>query len=71
MKASLPENYSSKRRFVWLKRHLTDQQAIAVENLKQPGLNLVDEYKRFYPYGQVGGQVLGFVGVDGDRSGRG
>ncbi len=56
---------SCSRHFVWLKRHLTDQQAIAVERLKQPGLNLVDEYKRFYPYGQVGGQVLGFVGVDG------
>ena len=55
----------SQRRFVWLKRHLTDQQAIAVEDLKQPALNLVDEYKRFYPYGQVGGQVVGFVGVDG------
>jgi cell division protein FtsI (penicillin-binding protein 3) len=56
---------SSTRHFVWLKRHLTDQQAIAIENLKQPGVSLVDEYKRFYPYGQVGGQVLGFVGVDG------
>jgi cell division protein FtsI (penicillin-binding protein 3) len=56
---------SSNRRFLWLKRLLTDQQAIAVEQLKQPGLNLVDEYKRFYPYGQVGGQVLGFVGTDG------
>ncbi len=56
---------ANQRRFVWLKRHLTDQQAIAVEDLKQPALNLVDEYKRFYPYGQVGGQVVGFVGVDG------
>ncbi len=56
---------ASTRHFVWLKRHLNDQQAIAIENLKQPGVNLVDEYKRFYPYGQVGGQVLGFVGVDG------
>ena len=56
---------ASQRRFVWIKRHLTDQQAIAVEDLKQPALNLVDEYKRFYPYGQVGGQVVGFVGMDG------
>lgn len=56
---------ANQRRFVWLKRHLTDQQAIAVEDLKQPALNLVEEYKRFYPYGQVGGQVVGFVGVDG------
>lgn len=53
------------RHFVWLKRHLTDQQAAAVEGLRYRGLNLVDEYKRFYPYRQVAGQVLGFVGMDG------
>ncbi|NTV42505.1 MAG: penicillin-binding protein 2 [Syntrophobacteraceae bacterium] len=53
------------RHFVWLKRHLTDQQAVAVEEFKGRGLHLVDEYKRFYPYRQVGGQVLGFVDVDG------
>ncbi len=63
--SSITGKLSCNRHFVWLKRHLADQQAIAVDNLKQPGLNLVDEYKRFYPYGQVGGQVLGFVGVDG------
>jgi cell division protein FtsI (penicillin-binding protein 3) len=62
---SISKKLGSNRRFLWLKRLLTDQQAIAIENLKQPGLNLVDEYKRFYPYGQVGGQVLGFVGMDG------
>jgi cell division protein FtsI (penicillin-binding protein 3) len=62
---ALAKRVSSNRRFLWIKRLLTDQQAIAVENLKQTGLNLVDEYKRFYPYGQVGGQVLGFVGMDG------
>ena len=53
------------RHFVWIKRCLTDQQAQAVENLKGSGLNLANEYKRFYPYRQVGGQVVGFVGLDG------
>lgn len=52
-------------RFVWLKRQLTDQQAAEIEKLKTPGLNLTDEYKRFYPYRQVGGQVVGFVNIDG------
>lgn len=64
--SSIEKKLSSNRRFVWLKRHLTDQQAIAIEELKQPSLHLIDEYKRFYPYGQLGGQVLGFVGVDGE-----
>jgi len=53
------------RHFVWIKRHLTDQQAAAVEGLGARGLNLANEYKRFYPYRQVAGQVVGFVGMDG------
>jgi cell division protein FtsI (penicillin-binding protein 3) len=61
----LEKKLTCKRRFVWLKRHLTDQQSLAVEELKGKGLSLVNEYKRFYPYGQVAGQVLGFVGLDG------
>jgi cell division protein FtsI (penicillin-binding protein 3) len=51
--------------FVWIKRHLSDQQATEIEKLKAPGLNLTDEYKRFYPYREVGGQVVGFVNIDG------
>lgn len=62
---ALEKKLSGSRRFVWIKRQLTDQQAIAVENMKAPGLSLMDEYKRFYPYRQVGGQVVGFVGMDG------
>lgn len=63
--SSLEKRLSSKRRFNWIKRHLTDQQAIAIEALKQPGLYTMDEYRRFYPFRQVAGQVLGFVGLDG------
>lgn len=53
------------KQYTCVKRQLTDQQAAAVENLKTKAFNLVDEYKRFYPYRQVAGQVLGFVGLDG------
>ncbi|MEN6441247.1 MAG: penicillin-binding protein 2 [Syntrophobacter sp.] len=61
----LEKKLTGARHFVWLKRHLTDQQAMAVEGLNGRGLNLVSEYKRFYPYRQVAGQVVGFVGLDG------
>lgn len=62
---ALEKKLGATKHFVWIKRHLTDQQAMSVENLKAPGLNLTNEYKRFYPYRQVGGQVVGFVGMDG------
>lgn len=61
----LREKLSSKRRFIWIKRLLTDQEAMAVDNLKGSGLYMIDEYRRFYPFRQVAGQVLGFVGLDG------
>jgi len=62
---ALQKKLSCGRHFVWIKRHLSDQQALAVEDLKARGLNLATEFKRFYPYRQVGGQVVGFVGMDG------
>ncbi len=61
----IEKKLTSSGHFVWIKRQLTDQQAIEIEKLKAPGLNLTDEYKRFYPYRQVGGQVVGFVNIDG------
>jgi cell division protein FtsI (penicillin-binding protein 3) len=62
---AVEKKLTATRHFVWVKRYLTDQQAEAVENIKGSGLNLTNEYKRFYPYRQVGGQVVGFVGMDG------
>ncbi len=61
----IAKKLQSSSHFVWIKRQLTDQQATEVEKLKTPGLNLTDEYKRFYPYRQVGGQIVGFVNIDG------
>lgn len=56
------------RPFVWLKRFITDRQFLAVQALGKAGvgLHLINEYKRFYPYGDVGSQVLGFVGLEGN-----
>ena len=62
---AIEKKLTSSSRFVWLKRQLTDQQAAEIEKLKASDLNLTDEYKRFYPYRQVGGQIVGFVNIDG------
>jgi len=61
----IQKKLTSTNHFVWIKRQLTDQQALEIERLGVPGLNLADEYKRFYPYRQVGGQIVGFVNIDG------
>lgn len=61
----LEKKLACTKHFAWLKRHLTDHQALAIESLKARGLTLANEFKRFYPYRHVGGQVVGFVGIDG------
>ncbi len=50
--------------FVWLTRQISDQVAARLEASGLQGVYLTEEQRRFYPQGQLAGQVLGFVGVD-------
>lgn len=52
------------REFVWLQRRLTPEQAERVMALNVPGVGKRREYRRYYPTGEVSGQVLGFTGID-------
>lgn len=48
-----------------IKRHLSEQQIQAIEELEMPGVVLVDDRKRYYPNGCTLAQVLGRTAVDG------
>lgn len=56
------------RRFVYLRRGVTPEQADAVRALVAEsglrGLRLEREYRRYYPAGEVFGHVIGFTDVD-------
>lgn len=52
------------REFVYLKRHLSPEQAAKVMALKVPGVHSVREYRRYYPAGEVTAQALGLTNVD-------
>jgi len=53
------------RRFLWLARRLSAEQAEKIRCLELPGLHFRTEPKRFYPNGSLAAHVLGFVGIDG------
>ncbi len=54
------------KRFIWIARRLSPEQAEKVVALKVPGVHLRTEPKRFYPNGSLAANVVGFVGLDGN-----
>jgi cell division protein FtsI (penicillin-binding protein 3) len=55
---------SMDKQFVYLKRHLNPEQARQVMALELPGVNVLREYRRFYPAGEIAGHLVGFTSVD-------
>ena len=52
------------REFMFLRRQLTPEAAQRVLELRIPGVYRQDEYKRYYPAGEVTAQLLGVTNVD-------
>ncbi len=52
------------RRFAWLRRQVSEEQAQAATALKIPGVGVLREPFRSYPNGPLAGHVMGFVGAD-------
>ncbi len=55
---------SMDKEFLYLKRHLSPEQAKQVLSLKLPGVNVQREYRRYYPAGEVAGHLVGFTNID-------
>lgn len=62
--AILSRRLASKKRFVWIRRHLDDETAERIRSLKLPGIGFRKEYRRFYPHRELAANTLGFVGSD-------
>lgn len=52
--------------FVYIKRKVDVEVADQVKALKIDGIYFIADSKREYPYGQVGGQVIGLCNIDGE-----
>lgn len=64
-KSAVRKKLASKKKFVWIKRQVTDKESVAISQAKMKGVSLTSEYSRIYPNGHLAGQVLGFVDIDG------
>jgi cell division protein FtsI (penicillin-binding protein 3) len=55
---------SSDRGFVYLRRRINPDLADEVAKLDLQGIDLLPEYRRFYPSGEVAAQMVGFTNID-------
>jgi hypothetical protein len=55
---------SMDKEFLYLKRHLSPEEANEVLDLDLPGINVQREYRRYYPASEVTGHLVGFTNID-------
>ncbi|VXD02810.1 transpeptidase involved in septal peptidoglycan synthesis (penicillin-binding protein 3) [Pseudomonas sp. 8Z] len=55
---------NKEREFMYLVRGLTPENGQRVLDLKVPGVYAIEEFRRFYPAGEVAAHVVGFTDID-------
>jgi cell division protein FtsI (penicillin-binding protein 3) len=63
-RAELLARLGEPRRFVWLKRHITEAEERAVVRLGLPGIAFRTEMHRIYPQRELAAHLVGYVGVE-------
>jgi cell division protein FtsI (penicillin-binding protein 3) len=64
IQTTLQRNKNKNREFIYLKRQVPPPIAKEIKALKIPGVYLQQDYKRFYPEGEVAAHVIGFTNID-------
>jgi cell division protein FtsI (penicillin-binding protein 3) len=64
--ADVKKKLTSEKPFVWIKRQIGPREAERIQALHADGIGMFYEPRRYYPQGQLAGQVIGFVGRDSE-----
>lgn len=60
----LNRKLASDRDFVFIKRQISPEVADRIAQMKLPGIHQQQEYRRYYPGGEVTAHMIGFAGID-------
>ncbi|HOK39721.1 MAG TPA: penicillin-binding transpeptidase domain-containing protein [bacterium] len=67
-KKALIEKIFSGKKFIWLKRRISQDEFKNIENsitkFFNKGVSKIEEYKRIYPSGEYFSNIIGFTGID-------
>jgi cell division protein FtsI (penicillin-binding protein 3) len=64
--AEVKEKITAEKPFVWVRRQVSSAEAEKIQVLNAEGIGMFYEPKRYYPQGQLAGQLIGFVGRDSE-----
>ncbi len=56
---------AANRHFVWIARHISQEQAERIKKRNLSGVEIAKEPRRYYPMGSLASHVLGFGNIDG------
>lgn len=68
-KSAIRAKLNSKKKFEWIERRIPFNAGQALEEMQLKGVQVVREYRRFYPNKHLAGQLLGAVGYDAQALG--
>lgn len=57
-------NKNKKKSFLYLKRGLSPEESKKITDLKLPGIQTIQEFKRYYPGGKHTAQLVGYTNID-------
>lgn len=60
------EQITKKQKDVKIKQWITNEQASEIRALRLGGIYVVEDNKRFYPYGTLASHIIGFTNIDND-----
>ena len=63
--ARILREIKGRKRFIWVRRHITPKQRRIIRALKLHGTFFTSLWRRVYPLGSFAANVLGFCGIDG------
>ncbi len=66
---TLRRRLTSRASFVWLARQVNPGSLTHLRERRLPGIDFLTEMRRYYPKHHLAGQLLGFVGIDGQGLG--
>lgn len=64
LRKRIQNGFEDNKQFIYLQRHLSPAAVQELPELKLSGLYINDEFKRYYPAGEVAAHILGFANID-------